>query len=276
MLSIVSHARNDDYGGGFIERFHESVRNNLILLDNGFDYEYIIVEWMPTAEYLKTYSKTSDLYTHPKVRSIVVDSSIAAAEGLPPNIYFEYFAKNVGIRRAKGENILIINSDILLSTHMLQEIQRLETQKVDPKKFYRPRYRYNLFNKTCVNEKRDLHEPHNPDACICGPYSGDFLFATKQTVVESGRGYNEQDEAHRKTYQSGMDGEILWNMYHHGIRMEFLDSYYYHYNHGHPHTHDGVYRDVKYDNKPDWGLVSYPSKIIDGVEIIYAKFDKPL
>lgn len=266
MLSLITTGRNDDYGGGFVDRFRLSLMNNCSLLEDlGIEYEYLVVEWNPIKEFFSVSDKTKFLFKNFKVKDVIIDKSLIRAEGLNEAAYYEYFSKNAGLRRAKYDNILIINSDLLINEELGNEIKELITKGLDKTKFYRARYRHNANIKydgkepigMSVVDKKDLHEPHLADACICGAYSGDILLCNKETLFENGRGYNELDPDHRVTFQTGMDGEILWNMYHRGIRLEFLQNPYIHIAHGKPNVYDGVYRDCKYENKPNWGFVDY-------------------
>lgn len=269
MLSVITTGRNDDYGGNFTERAAVSIGHNLaVFTDIGFNeenLEYLLVEWMPFRNYLCTTDEFDIVnYFHP-FRTIVVDRTIAKPENLNPDIYFEYFAKNAGIRRTKFNNILLINADILLPVQTAREIQTLCQNGLDPNLFYRNRYRYN--GDQLVN----LHDPSFSDACICGAYSGDFLLVNKDSLVNIGQGYNETDPDHRITYQTGMDGEILWNMYNAGMRLQFLENPYKHIPHGKDRTYDNYKIGQSYVNKPDWGFIKYPSafEIDDTVEVIY-------
>ncbi|PSQ15955.1 hypothetical protein BRD00_13160 [Halobacteriales archaeon QS_8_69_26] len=54
--------------------------------------------------------------------------------------FFEYIAKNVGIRRASGEYVLAMNPDILLNEDL---VEFLASESLDPDSFYRT-YRYDV------------------------------------------------------------------------------------------------------------------------------------
>lgn len=269
MLSIITTGRNDDYGGEFLERFHTSITHNAHrFFALGINIEYIISEWMPYKDHLVN---ALNLVSH-NARTIAVDRSLAGPENLHPDIFFEYFAKNAAIRRAKYNNILLVNSDIILPEPIVDEIVNLIEVGLDPEKFYRTRYRQSadLANFMRPKQTTDLHNPAWDDSCICGAYSGDFLLINTKSLINVGQGYNETDPDHRITYQTNMDGEILWNMYNAGMRLEFINEPYIHIDHGKDRTYDNGYKIGKsYTNKPDWGFINYLSKFENSAEVIY-------
>lgn len=275
MLSVITTGRNDDYGGGFLDRFYASLFNNIKgLFESSIEYEYVVSEWMPFRSLLLNDNSgmiASMLY---KARTVVVDRSLAEPEKLNPDVFFEYFAKNAAVRRARFDNILLVNSDIILPQPIMDEIVHLVKSGLDDNKFYRTRFRQQARLDSPLNpiQTTDLHNPAWDDSCICGAYSGDFLLITKKAFVEVGQGYNEVDPDHRVTYQTNMDGEILWNMHNAGMKLEFVNSPYIHIEHGKDRVYDSAYKNgLSYTNKPDWGFTSYPCKTQDNgqTEVIY-------
>ena len=116
MISFVTIGRNDDYGHRFIDRFYLSVSENLKTIEQ-FDipYEYLIVEWSPIKEYLIYEDRFKILFENNKnLVDIVVLPSVAIEEGLDPTVFYEYFAKNVGIRMCKYDVLILLNSDIVI------------------------------------------------------------------------------------------------------------------------------------------------------------------
>lgn len=125
-LSIIVTSRNDNHGGDMLKRMSCFI-NNLIYQTNRtkFSAELIIVEWNtpennPLLNQVLPFPKPGDYLS---VRYIIV----------PPEIHAQYkhsdvlglyqmIAKNVGIRRAKGEFILCTNIDILFSDKCFDRI----------------------------------------------------------------------------------------------------------------------------------------------------------
>lgn len=123
-LSIVVAVRNDNHGGDFIKRFQNCL-NSLFYLNSKypFELEIIVVEWN-TPDYKPSIAKCVDLKLKPyttTVRFISVPPSVHKRykywDKLP---LYQMIAKNVGIRRAKGEFILCTNADIIFSEELFK------------------------------------------------------------------------------------------------------------------------------------------------------------
>jgi hypothetical protein len=120
-VSVVIVGRNDDYGQDFLTRINTFVR----CLDHQVRahanlWELIIVEWNqePGREGLATVIQPTE---HLAVRVITVPPDLHdTVSGASPVL--EFHAKNVGIRRARGEFVLVTNPDILFSQGLIDEI----------------------------------------------------------------------------------------------------------------------------------------------------------
>jgi hypothetical protein len=122
-LSVVVTARNDDHGGNLLGRMQafaggfieQAKRHNL-------SSELIFVEWNPPAERppLREVLQWPVDFGPCQVRFIEVPLAVHSryqhAEVLP---LYQMMAKNVGIRRARGEFILATNIDILFSEELV-------------------------------------------------------------------------------------------------------------------------------------------------------------
>ena len=137
-LSIVAASRNDDHGGDPLIRTQIFIRNFALQCEQfQLPAEIILIDWNPVegrpglAEVLELPSEASFC----QARVITVPTSLHQrlkyAENLP---LFQMIAKNVGIRRARGEFILATNIDIIFSNELIQFIAR---QKLDARKQYR-------------------------------------------------------------------------------------------------------------------------------------------
>jgi predicted O-methyltransferase YrrM len=117
-LSVVIVGRNDDYGVNFLDRLNTFIRS----LDHQVrDYpdliELVVVEWNPQpdrAPLKDVIVKTNNV----DVRIITVPAEIHDTVG-HPNPVLEFYGKNVGIRRARGEFVLTTNPDILFSNELI-------------------------------------------------------------------------------------------------------------------------------------------------------------
>jgi hypothetical protein len=123
-LSIVITSRNDNHGGNALARmnfFIQMLFTQSKLLD--LDIEIIVVEWNPPTETLKLIEaiKWPKIISNVHVKIIEVPQKIHRSykhSGKLP--LFQMIAKNVGIRRASGDFILVTNIDILFSMHLME------------------------------------------------------------------------------------------------------------------------------------------------------------
>ncbi len=137
-LSIVVTSRNDDHGGNLLHRTQLFV-NGLLEQCRRFRLkaELIMVEWNPPADKPRLAEALS--WNQEKgpctVRIIEVPPEIHRrfkhSERLP---LYQMIAKNVGIRRARGQFVLATNIDILFSDELMEF---LASQKMQSNYFYR-------------------------------------------------------------------------------------------------------------------------------------------
>jgi len=141
-ISVVVTARNDNHGGDMVGRmqaFLDSWIGQAALYN--LPSEIIVVEWNPPAERgpLKDEFRWAGQAGSPaplcSVRFIEVSreihQSIPNAAALPLH---QMIAKNVGIRRAKGQFVLCTNLDIIFSAELMQFLAK---RALDPKAMYR-------------------------------------------------------------------------------------------------------------------------------------------
>jgi hypothetical protein len=137
-VSIVIAARNDNYGGNFLERMQAFLDVLLPLAAHySLSTELIIVEWNPPLgrPRLRAVLSWPGCKNTGDVRIIevaeVIHRRMQNSEKLP---MFDCLAKNVGIRRAKGTYILVTNPDVLFSEEL---IAHLSTMRLSKNRFYR-------------------------------------------------------------------------------------------------------------------------------------------
>ncbi len=137
-LSIVATTRNDNHGGDLLKRTQAFV-NSVYVQAKKFNLrvELIIVEWNPPADkpLLKEVLVGPEQDIPVSLRYIVVPKEIHEtyrfSDSLP---LYQMIAKNVGIRRAKGEFILCTNIDVLFSDLCFST---LAERKLEKGAFYR-------------------------------------------------------------------------------------------------------------------------------------------
>jgi hypothetical protein len=125
-LSVVATTRNDDHGGGMLERMQvfvdalvaQCVRHRL-------DVELILVEWNPPADR----PRLVDAIRWPAGAGNVTVRIIEVPPGLHARFehsgrlpIFQMIAKNVGIRRARAPFVLATNVDLLFSDGVMREL----------------------------------------------------------------------------------------------------------------------------------------------------------
>jgi len=122
-ISLVVAIRDPEYGGNLLYRTQVFV-NGFINLANKYRLacELVIVEWNPRAGSIRFREALS--WTEPlglaTIRFIEVPAEthrrFPNADRMP---IFEYIAKNVGIRRARGEYVLATNPDLLYNSELI-------------------------------------------------------------------------------------------------------------------------------------------------------------
>lgn len=121
-LSVVAAARNDNHGGNMLRRMQIFING---LLEQCRRYqlsaELIIVEWNPPSDKPRlaealTWSKKDELC---QIRIIEVPPDVHQQFNHSATLpLFQMIAKNVGIRRARGEFVLATNIDLLFSDEL--------------------------------------------------------------------------------------------------------------------------------------------------------------
>ena len=123
-LTFVVAGRNDNYGEEFLERFQIFLNNQFFLWEKcGLRAELIIVEWNPPADRprLKDALQWPAKLKGGTVRIVEVPKKFHDRLPHPPKQeFFEYYAKNVGTRRAQGQFVVCTNNDLLYSEALIR------------------------------------------------------------------------------------------------------------------------------------------------------------
>jgi hypothetical protein len=134
-VSVIFANRNDGYGSRQLERFKKFIEYYSFFTKDYPDiFEFLIVDWNPPADSLPL-RNVVNWKNLKQVRHFVVTSErhYQFAGNSKRKIY-DYVARNVGLRRAKGEWSMIINQDIFLSPRIIEFIGK---RLLDKKGFYR-------------------------------------------------------------------------------------------------------------------------------------------
>ena len=230
-LSVVLAASNADYEGDFLGRLQKMIDNTVGLFNKyRISSEVIIVEWNPP----KDKPRLKGILKWPE--SIIPIHIITVPEEFHNRVhnpakwtFFEYAAKNVGIRRAKGKFILATNADILLSEEMVRRISYHQFR--DHGEFCRADrydldasgkvYQVNRFNGTFLpeqpKEERISHPHYNA--------GGDFMLMAKSDW-EKIKGYKEGTG-----YDNTLDGRLIAAATHSRLHQWILPEPIYHQFH---------------------------------------------
>lgn len=135
-FSFVVTGRNDDYGGNMINRASTFVRVLYFLLDKyKIESEIIFVEYNPVPDKKYLFQELPKPKTkYVSLRGIIVPSSFHDRVKKNKIPLLEYYGKNIGIRRAKGDFIIATNPDIVFSEEI---IKHFADNNFDNKHFYR-------------------------------------------------------------------------------------------------------------------------------------------
>lgn len=271
-LSVVLTGRNDGYGGDFLTRAISAIAfNHTALTSSHVPYELVLVEWDPVPDrpLLADLIESAVPEVAPHLHTILVDGGYQKALTLNPALrYMEYFAKNVGLRRARGRYVLSTNADVLLGRAVIAQIA---CGSLGRGIFRAPRIdlklgldQGSLFLDVLEDpanhwRTRELRPP------LYGGGTGDFLLADRATF-HTLRGFNEIYRIARV----GIDYNLLVKAYGCGIPITPMDGCVYHLNHvgsfrmtpraqmaggdnawGNLRWHS---RYVTYENPEGWGL----------------------
>jgi len=245
LLSVIVTGRNDAHQGDFLDRLTQSTGLNCKLLETflGYDFEYVIVDWCSG----KPLSLTEVGNVNQKVIFIEVSEENIKGRFLHDRFY-QFFAKNLGIRHCHGNWVLLVNADNVLSESLILRIKA--AMKQDKFEFYRTRWWNNSDGK-----KLDCTVCDEEETGLAPVYSGDFLLSSKKVLVEAGKGYDESNPRHQTMLpQAQMDGEILFNMKLNGAIPVIWEDEIYHINHPRGGIYDKEYNRTGYLNSENWGL----------------------
>jgi hypothetical protein len=289
-ISIVVTARHDNYGGPYAERIIKPLEFNCArLLEHQTAFELILVEWDPVpgrpllAEIIARHCPR--LVADGVIRRIVVAPEYQAALTQNPRAgYFEYLAKNVGIRRAAAPVVLVTNVDVLLGREVVGAIA---AGRLAPGIVHRAaRVDIKLGIDQTALTWEALEDPANHDRRptlnppLFSGAAGDFLLADRHTFHLL-RGFNEVYRAAR----SGIDLNFLVKAYGAGVPIADIGGPVYHINHvGSMRISKGMYvggtdtpwgnlrwhsRHVVYNNPDGWGLAVAPGRVsADGITFL--------
>jgi hypothetical protein len=285
LLSIVLVGRNDEFGGDFNGRMFAAAEfNHRNLEAAGIPHEYILVEWNPIPQkpYLAELVGRQCPWWR---RRYVVDPQWHRRLSVNPKLVFmEFFAKNVGIRRARGQFTLTTNTDIWLSREVLRALPRLQqgtlyrTIRVDLKR----EVGYDGMTHEILEHPESFLRSNVLTRDYYSNASGDFLLLDGETLRRL-RGFNEvfrQAKIHKDSNfcvharHRGVPVDVIGQVYHLDHESSWNNVMHLYFANG-AESHVGPpdwdwERD--YENLPDWGLRDATERVIgDGIVFITAR-----
>ena len=262
-LTVTITGRNDDHADNFAKRLVTSVLSNIELLSNYFSYrfEYLIVDWCSQGQPLYQHKEIKKLLQDGRVKFIIV-SPAQITEKFGHERFYQFFAKNVGIRHADGDWVLSINADNILNKQLILKLNSIITEN-NSNEFYRTRWWMDVTDSEILTIKDCDEGVHPAERGLAPVYSGDFLLAKKTTLIEKGKGYDEVNLKHQTEFaQAHMDGEILFNLRNNGVKPVILDNYISHITHERSAVYDYHYNRGGYENSDIWGFGELQKKEI--------------
>lgn len=192
MISIVVTGKNDNYGGHFDQRLELTLKYNVKKFkEAGIDAEIVFVEWNPISGTPLLSEKVATMFDNVKCYVVEKEEHDIIAG---PNTYMtflEFFAKNVGIRRASGDYVVCTNADVFYGNEVFDKIANTE---LDKNIIYRTRRDDIRFHKLeSLTEEGFKNAKFRTNPLNGKPYvdaSGDFTMASKE-LFEKLNGYDE-------------------------------------------------------------------------------------
>lgn len=256
-ISVIVVGRNDNYGGDFSLRLKTTLDWNLSHLPNS---ELIYVEWNQLKD------KPSDcewiVKKYPNAKCYIVPNEIhrkiaATPEKMP---VMEYFAKNLGIRKANNDWILLINADVYIEPSDFKNL-KLSSGYVYGTAFCNVDWNGFPIHSTAYNKSvKFTGYPYGDLAAVVG----NFILTHRNNWMKI-KGYDES----LNDVRYGVDNDALFQFYYFGIK-PMLIGHHFHLDHsesaskGNNESHGAVSklrnRKYPYINSDNWGLSDYPSK----------------
>jgi glycosyltransferase involved in cell wall biosynthesis len=267
-LSVVLAARNDNYGDSQdegiynlrfkpitnLQRIRFCLKNNFYLLNSVMknDFEIILVDWSPIdRKFLYKDEELSQL----NLKHIIVEKSAVKSRKLNQNSFYEYFAKNVGIRRALGDYILVMNSDGFFNEAFVQELNSQIEDLSDS--YLRPYSRMDVSEVDPIkveNEGKTLL-PGTLEGELGTAGAGDFLLAHNNHWIRA-QGFNESESKpySNKLRQSGLDGQMCMQFFLNNISIKVMQNSIYSIDHNKFARDSREVPKSTYINDVNWGM----------------------
>jgi hypothetical protein len=256
-VALVVVGRNDNYGGDFSGRLDATLGWNL-----QYPFaEVIYVEWNPLAD------RPSDapwlVEKYKSLRAYVVSRERHRRVCTNPKMpVMEYFAKNVGLRRATAPWVCMVNADVLIGPEVFKRFGALRPDRVYGSHNVNIRWGGGRIERGDLKSRALGGFSASPDLFSV---VGNFVLAHRE-LWHRARGYDESLTDRRLS----CDSHGVAQLYHLGAKPRVIGR---HYHLDHPEScqnavldHQGQYFDpwdgVPYSNGDDWGQADAPERQI--------------
>ena len=257
-ISIIVVGRNDNYGGDFKKRLQTILNWNLKHLRNP---ELIYIEWNQIKEQptdcewiVKKYANAKCYIVPNEIHNLVCKNS-----KLP---VMEYFGKNLGIRKATSNWILMANADVFMGNDVIKNIRNL-----NPDTVYGTHYVSIKWDEKSITDEHQKNKKNIVTAFSAtknlGSVVGNFILTHKKNWLKA-TGYDEN----LKNVRAGVDTNGLNQLLYLGLKPMVL-GHHYHLDHpesiihGSNETHgQHHFKNIPYKNPDGWGFENYPLKQI--------------
>ncbi|MFM7022371.1 MAG: hypothetical protein ACKOXB_05285 [Flavobacteriales bacterium] len=255
-LSIVVVGRNDNYGGDFSLRLKTTIDWNLARFPNA---ELIYVEWNPLE------NKDSDTLwmtqRYPNAKLFIVPNEVHKQYNPKTNFpILEYLAKNLGIRKASGNWIMLINADVLIGPEV--SFDKLSKDRVYGTHYNNIKWDNSPITKENISSNIITHFPAPFDL---QSVVGNLVLTHRDNWMKMS-GYDEN----LVDVRNGVDSNGLIQLKHLGVKPMIL-GHHFHLDHpeslinGANATHGTNERilqilsgyNIPYKNKDSWGMNDY-------------------
>lgn len=257
LISFVTALNRVNTHGDLMDRFRHSLRCTTQLAERfNLDYEFIVVDWNSEGAF--------PLIRDPFLLYTVTKDEHERIDNPHGQLFFEWRAKNVGIRMAEGRFILCMNADDIFSSQLMERLTKSELREDTF-------YRVNRYDIKAIGEKpfmvkrasgdfapgEDFTQsktgvPYSPEMLHFNA-SGDFMLMSRRNWFEL-RGYPETE------YDGSVDGQAVWLAHRMGLKQCVLDEPLLHLDHvrGGRKMHTPAWSDAAPFGKMNgehWGIV---------------------